>query len=285
MCPLCKGPAGEVTWNEGGYRLRSCTCGLGYLDPPPATPADPTIDHHTEGYYRYPARTRARFARRVSPGNRLLEVGCGDGSFLLAARDVGFRPTGLEAHPDRAARTAATTGLPVVSALIEERPQFDQPFDVVFHVDLLSHFDDPAESLRSMAGELAPGGALVFEVGVFGGLAPAWYRWVGGVGLPWHRWLYSEAAVTALVASAGLEVVETRRFALLPATLLMRLRRLATTIAGVRNDASASADRSGPSSRLRKMSDWTEYVLRYRVGRIVPRVGPMTMLVAARPVR
>jgi SAM-dependent methyltransferase len=264
--------------------MRGCRCGLTYLDPPPVEPADPTIDHHTEGYYRYPARARARFARQVASGDRLLEVGCGDGSFLTAAHALGFEPHGIDAHPGRAERSAAATGFAIRHGLVENAPLDGGPFDVVFHVDLLSHFDEPRESLRIMADALGPDGLLVFEVGVFGGLDPSWYRWTGGVGLPWHRWLYSEDAVRTVLASAALEVVAVRRYTLFPATVLMRLRRLATSATGRHDDARSAGDRSGPSTQLRKLSDWAEYVLRYRVGRVMPRFGPLTLLVAARPI-
>ena len=271
-------------WTENHHVLRDCGCGLRYIEPTPGpTDVDQTIDHHTPGYYRYPAHVRAAFVQRLKPGGRLLEVGCGDGSFLRAAHDHGLSVSGLEADPSRAYLAARATGFTIESGFVEDAAPTPEPFDVVFHVDLLSHFPDPVRSLRAMTAQLGDGGVLCLEVGIMSGMSPQWYRWMGGVGIPWHRALYSEDAVRATLAKADLEVVDVQRFSLLAAMLLGRMRRLLRTLAGRGRDYTVEVDRSGDTSWLLRASDWIEYVLRYRVGRYLPRLGPLTVLVAARP--
>ena len=64
-------------------------------------------------------------------------------------------------------------------------------FDVVFHVDLMSHFVDPLDALRTMRRATRPGGVVAFEVGLLAGCHRDG-KWQRAVGYPQHRWLYSQ---------------------------------------------------------------------------------------------
>jgi hypothetical protein len=151
----------------------------------------------------------------------------------------------------------------------------------VFHVDLLSHFPDPIKALSKMAELVRSGGVVCFEVGVFGGLAPRWYPWVGRIGYPQHLWLYSEAAIGTVLERAGLRIEAVQRFGLLPATLLSTVgnRFLRKKVARPSSD-----DGRAPRARgFYRFYSWLQYVLRYRIGKYIPPVGPHAMLVTARP--
>jgi SAM-dependent methyltransferase len=271
-----------VVWHEHGYDGRACACGLVFLDPPPAAEdVDLTKEVHSDEFYRYPAETRVSFVQRVRPTGRLLEVGCGGGAFLEAARRRGYDVVGMEPDEARAARAEAEVGVPVVRNFVEDAAAPDEGFDVVFHVDLMSHFPDPELALRAMAHQLRPGGVLCFEAGVLGGIAPAWYRWLGSVGFPEHRWLYSRAAMVAMLERSDLEIVRVERFGLLASHLFTPLRRLAARLMR-RAQLDPKAETTGTSG-LRRWSDRIEFVLSYRVGRFLPEVGPQALMIAARP--
>jgi Methyltransferase domain len=74
----------------------------------------------------------------------------------------------------------------------------------VCHVDLLSHFRDPVAALKAMGERVAPGGMLVFEVALFGGLSKHWYPFTGRPNFPTHLWFFNEAAIDQLLKRAGL---------------------------------------------------------------------------------
>jgi len=86
------------------FSIHRCVhCGLGHTVP---QPTDLNRYYH-ESYYgkrhgftsRYCVKRRLRFVAAVVPdgkGRRLLDIGCGDGSFLLAAREVGWDVVGTE---------------------------------------------------------------------------------------------------------------------------------------------------------------------------------------------
>ncbi len=280
-CFLCGGSSGPVVLREAGYSGRACQCGVVYIDPNPLEGSvDPTEDHHLDTYYSLPAGLRLDWVASLRSSGRLLEVGCGRGHFLAKAKQRGYDVAAVEPNPTCARQVSETLGIEVEQALIEESRLPEASFDVVFHVDLLSHFPDPVQGLKAMAERLRPGGLLCFEIGVFGGLAPFWYRWVGRPGYPQHRWFYSEEALHKLLQRAGLKVERVKRFGLFPATIL-------STIGTALFSRALPKPRepSGQPTRATgfyRWYSWLQYVLRYHIGAFVPPVGPRTLFVAAR---
>jgi len=185
-----------------------------YTHPLPESFVDPLDDHHQDEFYEAPSKIKADWLAAHCPSGRLVEVGCGKGYFLSEAHKRGYEVTGMEPNPERAEYVQNSLGIKVDEAFLHEHNLSKEHFDVVYHCDLLSHFADPRAALRQMTDLLRPGGVLCFEVGTLGGIAPAWYPWVGGVGLNHHIWLYSKNALEELFDQAGLEIVAQRRYGL-----------------------------------------------------------------------
>lgn len=106
-------------------------------------------------------RSAAVLRAHVGPGARLLDFGCGNGSFLVAARDAGFNVEGIEFSPSAIEGARERTGLPV-SDLETVRARGGR-FDVVHLGDVLEHLPHPRETLTDLAGLLTPGGAFFIE--------------------------------------------------------------------------------------------------------------------------
>jgi SAM-dependent methyltransferase len=274
----CAG-TGPVVWREAGHVARRCACGMVYVDPPPTSTRG--VEHHFDGYYALPAERRVDWVERWCRGGRLLEVGPGPGHLLAAARRRGFTVAGVDPNPASVRRIRDQLGAPVELATIEDSRLPDGAFDVVVHIDLLSHFEDPVAALRAMARLLARGGHVCFEVGQLGGISPRWYGVMGRVGLPEHRWLFSRAALERVLARAGLVVVGVERYGLAPSYGLMLVRRAAAPVARRRSRA-ATDGLPLPQSMPHHLYERLLLALRYRVGRFVPDVGPQTLMVAAR---
>lgn len=287
-------PGGTIGEAIGG------TIGEAIGGAPAEVPVEPTVDAHGERFYRLSASFKARWLRRRYPVGRLLEVGCGEGWFLAAARAVGYEVAGLEPEVERARRTAAR-GIPVETTFLETAPVPERGYDVVYHCDLLGHFAEPVAALDRMRAMLAPGGLLFFEVGLLGGLGPSWFRRIREVGLPHHRWFYSLAAMHRLLACAGLELTGQQRFGLAPMVALTCIERAlapglrslwqgrrAPEVRDAARDEIPQPPETAPETAremLRAGHAHLENILRYRVGAVTPPWGPSTLLALARPVR
>ena len=109
----------------------------------------------------------AFLAPYVSPGARVLDVGCGFGSFLLRAREAGYAVAGIEPDEHACASACDALGSDVVKrgTLQQVQPPAGSA-DVVATLDVLEHVP-PAEHAafaRAMADVLAPGGIWAIKV-------------------------------------------------------------------------------------------------------------------------
>lgn len=91
---------------------------------------------------------------------RLLDVGCGTGALVRAARNAAAEAIGVEPDPEMAAVAESLLGNEVVVAGLPELPFADDGFAVVIASFVLNHVDDPRAGARELARVAAPGGVL-----------------------------------------------------------------------------------------------------------------------------
>lgn len=104
-----------------------------------------------------------RLSRHLEQGSRVLDYGCGMGHFLIALREQGFEPFGVEFDPDAAKAAALRTQCEVVSVDAFLQSHIDQPYDAIHLGDVLEHLPDPAATLAQLVRHLRPGGLLYAE--------------------------------------------------------------------------------------------------------------------------
>jgi SAM-dependent methyltransferase len=279
-CFLCGEASEQVVWKEDGIEGLRCGCGMVYTNQSTIVePLDLARDFHPDHFYSLPAEFKASWVARNCPHGRLVEVGCGAGFFLTAARSLGYEVMGLE--PNRAyGNRLQQLGIPVANEVVERNSLPRRSFDVVYHCDLLAHFPDPIRSLAAMCDLLSPTGVLCFEVGLLGGISPLWYTLVGRIGLGQHLWLYSDRAFRNLMRKAGLEIVRIQYFGLAPEVIGGRI--LGVLDKHLLRPALQTVSRDGADRALRVKQSCL-YFLRYRAGVPLPHIGPQTLLVVAKP--
>src|SRR6185503_8982568 len=82
--------------------------------------------------------------------NRLLDIGCGAGNLLEAARSHGWRAQGLDVS-SQAAKHVRTLGFEVFAGELHEAAYPSEQFDVVTAAELLEHIFDPRSLLQEVA--------------------------------------------------------------------------------------------------------------------------------------
>lgn len=147
-----------------------------------------------------------------SPPGALLDIGCGDGKFLMLCRNAGWRCSGIELSK-RAAMRAAQKGIPILSPQTIESGEWAQHFDVVTLINVLETIADPVIMLRHATTLLAPDGLVIVRAtnGAFHLSMRAPARWIGSqYDQAFHWYLYSTRALTVLMEGAGLTVISLR---------------------------------------------------------------------------
>jgi SAM-dependent methyltransferase len=106
-----------------------------------------------------------RIARRLPPGYRVLEVGCGNGNVLRHLAKVCHAGTvvGMDLFAEGLGHARERAGCPVVQANAGCAP-FRVGFDIVGIFDVLEHTPDDMQVLRDLHTLLAPGGVLLLTV-------------------------------------------------------------------------------------------------------------------------
>lgn len=245
-CPGCESARAERLWEVGDrlfrttqerFQIARCqACGLLFLSP---TPSD-VARHYPEGYWsraeqeevarglrlrlreiyrRLVLSDHVRFVRRVVNEQRkrggtvtLLDVGCGDGSFLAASGD--HRSIGLDSSPT-ALRAARARGLAVIQSDLLRSPFPERSFSLITMFHFLEHVSPPQTYLAAARRLLADDGELVVQVPN----AASWQarllgpRW-SGFDVPRHLVNYSVETLRATLASAGFCIVREKQFSL-----------------------------------------------------------------------
>ena len=104
------------------------------------------------------------------PGERILDLGCGDGQLTLRLAATGTSVTGVDLSPDMIA-AARARGVQSDQASAENLPYPDKTFDAIFSNAALHWVRDHNAMLAEAGRILKPGGRFVAEFGGHGNIA------------------------------------------------------------------------------------------------------------------
>ena len=135
--------------------------------------------------------------------NRLLDIGCGAGNLLQAARKNGWNAQGLDVSAG-AVQHVRSLGYEVFEGELQDAAFPAQHFDVVTAAELLEHLIDPRPLLQEVARILRPGGLFWTTTpharGLSGRMLGLKWRCVWP---PEHLQLFSIRGLTKLLRDAG----------------------------------------------------------------------------------
>jgi SAM-dependent methyltransferase len=212
--------------DQGAIGLYRSPCGLMFFHP--AVAGSPGFYRDFYGRHRghemlgREARTRGDFlagAALARPGDRVLDVGCGEGAFA-ALLPEGARYQGLD--PNGAPRLSPPVLAETVEAHAARSPA---AYDLACAFQVLEHAADPLGMASAMAECLAPGGLLAAAM-------PAWpspHTEIPNnlVNLPPHHltW-WNEGACRALASRLGLDVIRIEALPAYPCQAVVHWTRL-----------------------------------------------------------
>jgi 2-polyprenyl-3-methyl-5-hydroxy-6-metoxy-1,4-benzoquinol methylase len=147
---------------------------------------------------------------RREPG-RLLDFGCGGGSFLERMRDLGWDVTGVDASPATVRMLRDDLRLRAIEGSLPHAELRPGSFDCVTMWHSLEHVHEPLAVLRSAFRLLAPGGHVVVAVPNIDswpakGFGGEWF----GLDLPRHLTHFDPASLRSMLGLAGFRVDSVR---------------------------------------------------------------------------
>lgn len=224
VCPACAELVGDDTVSHLGYELRCCSsCGLWFW--PDRSPADYeavylTAEYEEDQVTALKRRTGAKeflahptyapFFAHVprKDGATLLDVGCGVGRFLVAARSVGWKTRGVDVSRRAVEIGRDTEGLDLSCETLEELKLAGERFDAVSAFEVLEHVQQPIDFVQSAMSLLADGGWFFCTVPnresptVLSTARPDWLP-------PVHLQFFTEASLRQVLGRSGSRDIRT----------------------------------------------------------------------------
>ncbi|MBL8729633.1 MAG: class I SAM-dependent methyltransferase [Planctomycetes bacterium] len=165
-----------------------------------------------EAYRRLVLRDHVRFVRRALAAQRargmtptVLDVGCGDGSFLAALGEADSCGMDVSLPALRAVRAR---GLRAVRGIATDCPLRPGSFTLVTAFHFLEHVRAAQTILAAMRDLLAPGGEIVLQVpNIRSWQARLLGRHWSGLDVPRHLVDYSDRTLIRVLNDAGFEIL------------------------------------------------------------------------------
>lgn len=152
--------------------VRCRKCDLVYVSPRPKseTIAEGYAEVDNTTYIQQGDERKATFDRAIQwmkkqgvKSGKLLDVGCGAGFFVKAAKDAGFDAMGIELSRHMAKFGRESLGVSITQGTLDSVDLPSGSFDVVTFWDVLEHVPDPTDSLQRAHRLLKPGGCLLIN--------------------------------------------------------------------------------------------------------------------------
>lgn len=222
-CPGCQCNRGFVFLNLGpnmgsgqnAHHLVRCPdCQLVYLSPRPNQEiigryySDDYAPHQSYKI-KHHKKSSKEFSSPPPRGNaKLLDYGCGNGSFLIKMKALGWDVTGL----DSSAKAIAVANAEGIKAF---KGGFDHPeiaslkFDCITMRQVLEHLHNPVATLMNARKHLATKGKISISVPNIESLPFHWFKedWLG-IDFPRHLLFFNPTSLRNMVRKAGFKVLE-----------------------------------------------------------------------------
>jgi len=231
ICPQGAEAQSYMRTNMGGLPfsyLKCKGCGLVFLSPRPDEREIPRFygeDYYGEGSQKFRScleAPRLFFAwnrmRRVlkffSRPGKVLDVGCGQGTFLQLIKGKGWEVAGTELTQESASR-ASRLGIPVSIGEIDENRFPPHSFDLITLWQVLEHLAEPRKTLKSLLGLLRKGGIVAISTPNIDSLQAEvgkdrWFH----LDPPRHLYLFSPRTLERIMASLGFRLLKLHHFSL-----------------------------------------------------------------------
>ena len=237
-CPLCSHrgwspvlEAPDPTPDTGGLWfavVRCDRCGLCFTNPRPGLESIGNFyspdyrPHRRPSQLRRPLRRWYPLAylkgkppeRRALPWHgqgRLLDFGCGGGSFIARMAEQGWQVIGLDASVGAVRKIQEELGLKALVGTLPHPELSAGSFDVVTMWHSLEHVHEPLRILREAYQLLVPGGRLLIAVPNIDGWP---FRWFGrswfGLDVPRHLTHFTPASLRLMLECSGFRVDQLR---------------------------------------------------------------------------
>lgn len=307
QCIFCNKSSDQIEIEENGYKSRKCPgCGLIYISPRPSFSEIQNLYGQDEAHISAESHISRAFKKRLYARHNLgiikkfikngsmLEIGAGSGYFLDEARKEGFDVYGIELNSIQADFIRSKLGIPCEDSPLNNSSFDGKKFDIIYHCDVISHFYDPIAEFKKMNEKLNDNGILVFETGNLEDVEKKYYNLFTTFQYPDHLFFFSEGNLKILLERTGFEFMKIYRYSIVPQLWIIKIllkikysikipEKSKKTGKNIITEAQSFTISSRFKQLIENACHYFFYLIRYKVGCIIPKKGrPQTVIVAAR---
>jgi SAM-dependent methyltransferase len=222
VCPVCSERAELYVWLAEHKMYQCAECKTAFVHPAPSRSA---LDEFYDRFHRgsdeggwydeaeirmardFPAKvdTVARLAGRPI---RVLDVGCGKGTFVRACLDRDLDAEGIDISRSAVTYAQEVTGVRAHVGDLSEEHSIDIKYDCVTLWATIEHLPSPERMLKGIRSALNEGGYLVLDTGIgddwLDRLLPGVVQWYDP---PQHLFVFSRDGISRLLEKNGFRVV------------------------------------------------------------------------------
>lgn len=189
ICPACGSREWIRRYNIGKWNIDECkVCSFSKIDPMPSRESraecyceENVVRRNTKeknifqrlsrffkkAFGKMAKRDKSaifynKLKRRLAPGSRVLDIGCGDGSFISIAKE-SFVCTGIEISDYLVSLASRRPGIKIVSGNFLNVEFSGEKYDGVTLISLLEHLEDPLQAMKKCFAFLREGGILLLK--------------------------------------------------------------------------------------------------------------------------
>ncbi len=166
-----------------------------------------------------------RAMRRYPVSGKLLDVGCGAGTFLVEARQAGHQVAGQEVAPYFVRYCREQQNLTIYDGELDSLGIESGSFDVVTAFDMIEHHPDPKRLVTEIRRLMRPGGLFVISTHDIGNIFARLYgtRWrhMGAIG---HIYYFTRPSMAKLLRACGFEILHQSSAHIIDQTALAEFR-------------------------------------------------------------
>jgi 2-polyprenyl-3-methyl-5-hydroxy-6-metoxy-1,4-benzoquinol methylase len=243
LCPLCGREEFDIVhrrcpdrllWLPGEFDIERCVC-CGLMRTSPCPDARSIARYYPEEYGHVCAATGANrgvagralraavripYALRYGPlsrtpspsvdANRILDIGCAEGDYLVAMVRLGWHPWGIELRGASADVARARLGVPdgqIFVGRVEDAEFASNSFDLVTMAHVLEHLENPVAALGKIHRWLSPRGRLrIWLPNVASLEGRAFGRLWHGLDVPRHLFHFSPETIRRALETSGFSI-------------------------------------------------------------------------------
>lgn len=224
-CFICRRAPSKIIFQKNCFQFHRCLkCGLIFTNPrlneerleksyrghlSNDLVVDVLLSKPQMAYDKVKYAARLEILEKLTPGRRILDIGCSIGHFLKIARERGWDSHGLELSAKAHAIATKRFGLDVQQKTLEEANFEKESFDVITFWSVLEHIPNPKKILTQVSRLLKPKtGVLLIYCPNAGSLAArilqSRARIFNGRD---HLWYFTDSTLQKLLDRCSFEVI------------------------------------------------------------------------------